>query len=675
MTFTVATAPGLLVGITVCAYWLYVARLTLRTAAAAGGLRGMVVAAQRRERWMMAAWAPLIGLWTVLPLVAAGRPPGGHALWAIPEAAASSGAVVLRFAAAALAIGCLLLSRTCWRRMGRDWRMAVDPHSAGKLFCQGPFGVVRHPIYALSMLLALCTLAAVPTPPLAAVVAIHLLMMNLKARNEERFLHAHFGPAYADYCRSVGRFLPRRLSALRQWREGSSAEAAAAPGGPALSPFQRMMLLFEGLHPYNAVHAVRVSRPVDPAALESAIRKATLAAGIGALVVEPHEPALRYAGACPVSLRALPATDEPERVLAQVIDEEMNRPFPAGAAEPLRWVVFAELGEKAHWLVLAYRHIVADGAAATALLASVLGIYLEGASAAQMTTELPRRATDFVSPRSRRGHWLQLVRTIQLYFRLRFAHRMPDEKGGGDRTHVLIAQTPETLLARLAAATRALGAGLNDAFLAGLAAAIASQTPDRHVSRHRRKLVLASALSGRRGGPEDLAAYFGVVLGDVLIDLQQPDAPPGALLRAIADQTRARKRDWRGAVALAEARCDAVTGIWPLLSIPHNRRSYRKLFPICGGVSTVVMERAHLGSAAPLVTRYVRACPPGPATPIVLAPTVFDGRLELTLVIRDACRAPGDRRLLDELINALSEIGHDGSGQPQMRQSDTLQHA
>jgi protein-S-isoprenylcysteine O-methyltransferase Ste14 len=38
---------------------------------------------------------------------------------------------------------------------------------------------------------------------------VHVLLMALKARNEERFLLAAHGERYARYCRDTGRFVPR----------------------------------------------------------------------------------------------------------------------------------------------------------------------------------------------------------------------------------------------------------------------------------------------------------------------------------------------------------------------------------------------------------------------------------------------------------------------------------
>jgi len=49
----------------------------------------------------------------------------------------------------------------------------------------------------------------VSTLPLLLLAIVHIGMMIIKARNEERFLAGVHGAAYADYCRRTGRFVPR----------------------------------------------------------------------------------------------------------------------------------------------------------------------------------------------------------------------------------------------------------------------------------------------------------------------------------------------------------------------------------------------------------------------------------------------------------------------------------
>ena len=108
-----------------------------------------------------------------------------------------------------MGLAALVLSIDCWLRMGSNWRMAVTPDQQTSLVTSGLYSRVRHPIYALSILLMLCTVVVAPTLPVAAIGAIHIALMIAKALNEERFLCDRHGDSYRRYVRRTGRFLPR----------------------------------------------------------------------------------------------------------------------------------------------------------------------------------------------------------------------------------------------------------------------------------------------------------------------------------------------------------------------------------------------------------------------------------------------------------------------------------
>ena len=55
----------------------------------------------------------------------------------------------------------------------------------------------------------LCSVVVLPTLPMTIVAVIHIVLMNLKARNEERHLLRTGGESYARYLARTGRFLPR----------------------------------------------------------------------------------------------------------------------------------------------------------------------------------------------------------------------------------------------------------------------------------------------------------------------------------------------------------------------------------------------------------------------------------------------------------------------------------
>jgi protein-S-isoprenylcysteine O-methyltransferase Ste14 len=90
----------------------------------------------------------------------------------------------------------------------RSWRFRAKLGEGHQLATEGPFRLLRHPIYMGMNLLALGTALWSPTLIVWAGFVLVALGSDLRARGEERLLHAAFGPVYAGYCRRTKRFLP-----------------------------------------------------------------------------------------------------------------------------------------------------------------------------------------------------------------------------------------------------------------------------------------------------------------------------------------------------------------------------------------------------------------------------------------------------------------------------------
>jgi protein-S-isoprenylcysteine O-methyltransferase Ste14 len=196
---------GVMVAATVVAYWLGIGTMIVRVRRHARKVVG-VIPEQRLERVMWTLWVPLAAAWIALPMLALSRqgPPLG-----LPDFARFPWYAMLRVAVALVAVVALGATIKCWSRMGKDWRMAVTAEPDQPLITDGLFGRVRHPIYAFSILLVLCTVVVVPTALMAACGAALVTLWVLKAYNEERHMLRQHGEAYAAYLARTGRFFPR----------------------------------------------------------------------------------------------------------------------------------------------------------------------------------------------------------------------------------------------------------------------------------------------------------------------------------------------------------------------------------------------------------------------------------------------------------------------------------
>lgn len=200
--------PGTLVTATIWTYWIGVGVMIMRVRRHTRKMSG-VVPQQGLERLMWLIWVPLVIAWLALPYLALHRalPPFGLPAFALQSEAYRG----LRWLAALVGLVCLAATIKCWARMGKDWRMAISVGEKQTLITDGWFGRIRHPIYAFSILLMVATMIVVPTAPMFVAGVVHILMMIVKARNEEQHMLAAHGDSYAQYLSRTGRFVPRIL--------------------------------------------------------------------------------------------------------------------------------------------------------------------------------------------------------------------------------------------------------------------------------------------------------------------------------------------------------------------------------------------------------------------------------------------------------------------------------
>lgn len=200
--------PLLVLALTVTLYWMRVGAMVVRSRRRSRDLAGLVPE-KPRERLVWLLWVPVVAAWVALPWIAQNHHDGPFAL---PPVASNPAYLPIRYLAALLAVACLLLTIRCWNRMGDDWRMDISDKNRATLITDGLFARVRHPIYALSITLMLCSVVILPKLPMAVTAGVHIALMIAKARSEEQHLLALHGESYARYIARTGRFVPRRAS-------------------------------------------------------------------------------------------------------------------------------------------------------------------------------------------------------------------------------------------------------------------------------------------------------------------------------------------------------------------------------------------------------------------------------------------------------------------------------
>jgi protein-S-isoprenylcysteine O-methyltransferase Ste14 len=95
--------------------------------------------------------------------------------------------------------------------LGRAWTSVfIAGYKDTQLVRRGPYAMLRHPLYALSLLamlgIGLTTRSLALT---ALLLAAFMVLYATAARAEDRFLLGRHGPAFAAYASEVRAFLPR----------------------------------------------------------------------------------------------------------------------------------------------------------------------------------------------------------------------------------------------------------------------------------------------------------------------------------------------------------------------------------------------------------------------------------------------------------------------------------
>ncbi len=194
--------PALLLGLILFVYWARVIRLTLK-ARRRSGRAGNYIPTEKLGRWLRVIWNPVVAGWIALPLWVGFRDqklPEWVRPWPIHPAVA--------WIALAVAGTAFVATLICWKRMGKSWRMGIDPGEKTQLILSGPYAYVRHPIYGLSSLLMLCSMVIVPGVVMWILGVLHLLLLQWEARREENYLIQLHGAGYVDYAAHTGRFMP-----------------------------------------------------------------------------------------------------------------------------------------------------------------------------------------------------------------------------------------------------------------------------------------------------------------------------------------------------------------------------------------------------------------------------------------------------------------------------------
>ena len=441
----------------------------------------------------------------------------------------------------------------------------------------------------------------------------------------------------SDRLRAVGRHLSRQR----------------LPG--RLNLFQSTMLDWRDQHPYNAVHAVRIARPLDPAALVRAIDAELSSSGLTGLELDRDRG--RYAwrgGPASTVLETIEPGADWQTELAQAFERHLNAPFAReGRFDPFRF--FAMRVDTDFFLGLAYDHFIAGGDSIIVLLNAIADRYAGAPVAAAPLRLYPRtharlfarHPVRFVRGLARLpGLAASCRRTVRPHYRA-------IEEGYNAFTFFTL---DAARYAALRAAAKDWGVTLNDVLMALMLLAQDAVLPDRDMGRRRHELAVASIVNLRREHGEDPRATFGQFLSSFRVS---HPVPRGITLRELAcDVHRATARIKREKLYLTTLFAMAVDRMLGHFQTQRLRMGiYAKNYPVGTGVSSInvgALWRSAGGGAAPF---YLRGVPTGPLSPLVVAVTTSGDSLCAGISYRTAAVTPDEiARIRNDLAARIDRL-------------------
>ena len=133
----------------------------------------------------------------------------GRPVW-WPFRPSRAGELVLAAVAVALAYGSGLFLLQAVRTLGKQWTFQARVIQGHELITQGPYAIVRNPIYfgMFGMLIATGLVFSRWWNLLGAFI-LFLVGNQIRIRAEEKLLRETFGSQFDDYARRVPAFFPR----------------------------------------------------------------------------------------------------------------------------------------------------------------------------------------------------------------------------------------------------------------------------------------------------------------------------------------------------------------------------------------------------------------------------------------------------------------------------------
>jgi len=425
--------------------------------------------------------------------------------------------------------------------------------------------------------------------------------------------------------------------------------------GPPLrfNQFQRTMLQWGRVHPYHAVHVLKVGAPLERTRYEKRLNLVLKQCGLAGLNIREALGTYTYEGGDPACcVREIEDQGDPMAAIDAEMVRQLNEPIERETPfTPFRFFLMNSGG--AAYLGITYFHAVADATAVSRLLFAVArASFAEEAPALADESLRPLRGSRM--PTGDPRHFLQRTRAALTRFQLmRRSVRPPRcETNAFQNEYFGVSFDPDQTGAVL---TRAKDWGLtvNDLCLAALFKAVSVCARGKRRSEKAQLLLsVGCVVNVRPDLPEKRQRDFGLFLGSFTLT---HDLSGDVSMRELAAAVRARTLEVKRHKLYLAAPLEFMVSrfMFGRLPLEKQRNFYRKSYPLWGGITNMNMGSLCSDENDIPLLDYYRAVSAGPAMPLVIGVTGLGNGLNFGISYRPAVLSEADVRGIVDRFTAL----------------------
>lgn len=397
--------------------------------------------------------------------------------------------------------------------------------------------------------------------------------------------------------------------------------------------FQRTVLLWNDMYPYNAVHVVRIPKTLELSKLRHIINNVLSDLELANLIINRKKNTYRFVGGkFNVAVHVIDENEVTE-ALVREIERQLNTPWAENdRIQPFRFFVITDRG--GFYLGVVYYHLIAGADSIIYLLKRITDNYTDGKSPSPPSKPdlypgvyhklLPINVKQFLQ-------WFFLYPEHISRSRKSFRPRYRDVTHNDIGFDLFVIQ-PESFSA-LVTATRDWGVTMNDIFLSLLLKSIEPLASKRVSARRRKNISVASIVNIRDDLSLSDPTSFGLFLSSFNVSHAVPE---GITLKELSNDIHRQTKKIKKYKLYFRTLMEMWTALFLIRYFFKQRKDkfYAKYNPLWGGVTNINLNKLWPKSNEIISVDYLRAVSTGHATPLVFSFTTVNDIINLGISYR-----------------------------------------